>query len=258
MDSKSGNTLPAITLKLLEAVVDLSTGILMLFLLGPLFYGVSIAFREGSPSEELLVMVFPNFWRLFTGLSLATMTPWLIIAVSFVLGIISRAVFTIYNIFPIKWLERKVIAWASFQLLMRWHGLLGNWTLEKITAELVQKTPFQHVGDRAFTEFRANLEDPEGTIKRLKPLWDHEVFLYFRSQHFYGMFLSFLLVYMIYGIGIIALTGLHFPEFGIWLGILLLLFILVVLLLQEVIIHGVAFAEINDLAREQSSSPAER
>lgn len=65
------------------------------------------------------------------------------------------------------------------------------------------------------------------------------------------MFLSFLFIYMAYGIVVITFKGLHFPEFGIWIGILFLLFIVMVLLFQEVIIHGVAYFEINKLAYEQ-------
>lgn len=236
-----------------EAIVDLCTGILMIFLLGPLFYGAKYAFTEGS-SEELLIMIFPNFWLLFKDLSLATVTPWLILGIAFILGIISRAIFTIYNIFPLKWFERKIIAWMSFQLVKRWNGLSDNWNLQSIVDELIEKTPFHKVGESEYARFRADLEDPESSAKRFKPLWDHELFLYLRSHHFYGMFLSFLLIYLVYGSVIIALKGLHLPEFGIWLGMLLLTFIVVVLLFQEVIIHGVAFFEINRVASEQFHS----
>jgi len=258
MNAKPNNKVPVLgRLQALEAIVDLCTGILMIFLLGPLFYGVTYAYGEGS-ARELLIMVFPNFWLLFRDLSLATVTPWLILGIAFILGIISRAIFTIYNIFPIKYLEKKVIAWTSFQLVKRWHGLSGGWTVQRIVKEFIEKTPFHRVGESDFAQFRAKLDDPTSNIKGLKPLWDHEFFLYFRSQHFYGMFLSFFLIYIIYGIGVTAVKGLVFPEFGLWLGVLFLLFILVILLFQEVIIHGVAFFQINDLAWEQFHSTCQR
>ena len=257
MNAKPNDRVSALgRIQILELIVDLCTGILMIFLLGPLFYGAGCAFTEGS-TEGLLIMIFPNFWLLFRDLSLATVTPWLILGIAFILGIISRAIFTVYNVFPIKWLEKKVIARMSFQLVKRWHGIAANWTHQKIIQELVEKTPFHQVGKSEYAEFRANLEDPGSKMKQLKPLWDHELFLYLRSQHFYGMFLSFFLLYIVYGIGIIVLKGLHLPEFGIWLGILFLIFIAVVLLFQEIIIHGVAFFEINGLASEQFHSTTE-
>lgn len=257
MNAKPNGRVPALgRVQILELIVDLCTGILMVFLLGPLFYGVGRAFTEGS-AEGLLIMIFPSFWLLFKDLSLATVTPWLILGIAFILGIISRAIFTAYNIFPIKRLEKKVIAWVSFRLVKRWHGIAANWTLQRIIQELIEKTPFHQVGESEYAKFRANLEDPGSKAKQLKPLWDHELFLYLRSQHFYGMFLSFFLLYMVYGIGITVLKGLHLPEFGIWLGILFLVFIAVVLLFQEIIIHGVAFSEINDLACERFRSTIE-
>lgn len=254
MNVKSNDRVPALgRLQLLEAIVDLCTGILMISLVGPLFYGVWYAFIEGS-GEGLLTMIFPNFWLLFKDLRLVTVSPWLILGIAFILGIISRAIFTVYNMFPIKWFEKKVIARISLRLVTRWHGLSTNWNLQRIIKEFVNQTPLHKVGTSEFAKFKADLEDPGGSAKRFKPLWDHEFFLYLRSQHFYGMFVSFFLLYLVYGVLIIALKGLHFPEFAIWLGILFLAFITVVLLFQEVIIHGVAFFEIDQLAYEQFHS----
>lgn len=132
-----------------------------------------------------------------------------------------------------------------------WHKLSGDWDLKRIIEELIKKTPFHEVGKREYAEFRVNLEDPESRIKHIKPYWEYEEFLYLRSQHFYGLFLSFFLIYLAYGIFISIFKGLNFPEFGIWLGILLLVFVITILFFQEVIIHGVAFIEVNRLAYEQ-------
>lgn len=116
--NKSINKVPILGgLQFYEAIVDLCTGILMIFLFGPLFYGLEYIITGGS-TEEILVMIFQNFLRLFKDLRLDTIAPWLILSVAFILGIISRAIFIGYNLLPIKWLEKIIIARISFCLVM--------------------------------------------------------------------------------------------------------------------------------------------
>ena len=88
-----------------ELVTDMCSGILMIFLFGPFFYALKYTFM-GATYKEFLLSIFPRFFFLFKDLSLATVTPWLILAVALILGVVSRAVFIMYNILPVKVLER--------------------------------------------------------------------------------------------------------------------------------------------------------
>lgn len=249
---KSNNRAIIGKFQLPDLITDLCTGILMIFLFGPFFYAVKYGFTQGT-YYECLIMIFPNFLALFKDLSLATVSPWLILGVALILGFVSRAVFIMYNILPfIKTIERLIARIAYWQI-RKWHGLPPSWGYEKVVEELINRNPFYRVGETEYAKYRANLEDPRSQINKSKSYWNHEEFLFMRSSHFYGMFLTFSITYLFYGIIVSVLKGLQFPEFWLWIVIVILFLFLTICLLQEVIIHGVAFIEIDRFLYSQFS-----
>src|SRR5260370_38595626 len=88
----------------LEVLTDLCSGLLMIFLFGPIFYSAHYGL-QGS-SRDLLFKIFPDFFRLFTGQSLTNLGPWFVLTTALVLGFVARPVLVIRNLLPLKWFGR--------------------------------------------------------------------------------------------------------------------------------------------------------
>lgn len=236
--------LPQIT----ELLTDICTGFLMILLFGPFFYAIMYTVSGvKSSTGDLLIAIFPNFLTLFKDLHLATMSPWLVLGIAFILAFISRAVANIYSIIPgMKCIESQIFGKISFLAIEKWHDISEEWGYERIVRELINKHPFHKVGEIEYAEFRAYLANPSSEMNKFKSYWDHEEFLFLRYAQFYGTFLSFFCIYLIYGIIINLWKGLCFPEFLIWMGILIFIFLVVTFLFREVIIHGIAFIQIDN------------
>ena len=88
-----------------------------------------------------------------------------------------------------------------------------------------------------------------------KLYWDYEMFIFLRCSHFYGMVSTF--VYLVYGSVVYPFTRsrFHVLDFGVWGGILAVTLFILIGLLQEVIIHGVAFVTIDDLLYKSFCGP---
>jgi len=233
------------SITLQELFLDMATGLLMIVLYGPFVYALVIELHARS-ADDFLVSIFPEFFSVLRTTSLSSFAPWLLIILSVVLGAVSRAVFAIYSFIPAIKVIEKVLLICAYRHLVRFHGLPPSWTEEKISARLLARSPFQYIGTSEYADFRANLDDPNSAIGKFKPYWQHEELAFLKSMHFYGLFLNFPVVYLVYGAGVILWKGMpSFHLMCIWGGSILLSFLLAICLLKEVIVHGIAFIQID-------------
>lgn len=242
------------TLDIFGTVVDICTGLLMLFLFGPLFYAFKYDLASSSHTTfgALVLGIFPAFVHLFEDLRLSTVTPWLLLGIAFILGIISRGIFILYTVLPTnRWIEKWMVR-GSVKLVGKWHGLEDKWNSGVVLSRLFTGNPFGRVGDPSYSKYRASMLDPTSELNKSKPYWDYEMFLFIRASHFYGLLFTFLSVYFLYGLSAVALMWRNISLHDIlpWIGVLLIIEIVILGLLQEVIIHGVAFVTIDDLLYE--------
>lgn len=243
------------TLDIFGTIVDICTGVLMLFLFGPLFYALryDLGSSRHATFSGLVLGIFPAFVHLFKDQSLATITPWLLLGIAFVLGILSRAIFVLHNLIPgNRRLERWMVR-LSVGLVGKWHGLAKTWKWPEILDRLFVGNPFGRVGDSSYAIYRARMLDPSSDLNKSKPYWDYEMFLFLRASHFYGLLFTFVTVYFVYGLCALLLMWSHVTLLDLlpWVGIILITVIVILGLLQEVIIHGVAFVTIDDVLYEQ-------
>lgn len=236
-----------------DFITDLCTGVLMISLFGPLFYAAHYGFSQGT-LRQLLFRIFPDFFLSFNGLSMASIGPWLLGTLALVLGFVSRGVLVIHNLLPLsKKVERCLTKIACWQL-KKWHGLAGGWDDVRVVKELISRNPFHEAGDPNYASYRASLEEPKSQLKPSKPYWDYEALVFIRASHIYGIFLTFSFTYLLYGIVVSVVKGLHFPESVLWISLVMLSFSVTICLLEEVIIHGVAFIAIDEVLRRRSST----
>lgn len=235
-----------------EAIVDLCSGALMLFLFGPFVYALKYFLPGANPPsyQALLVGIFPSFAQIFSGASLSSATPWMLLGLSVILAFISRGVFMLYHTIPLTgWLER-LLAWWAWRQISRWHGF-SQWNLKDVKRRLVDGNPFDKVGTTGYARYRAALLDPLDPLSRSGAYWDYEKFLYIRASHFFGLFLTFASLYCVYGMAVFSLGTLaRIPFDGtallLWFATLGVALAVAMGLMQEVFIHGIAFIAIDD------------
>ena len=121
---------------------------------------------------------------------------------------------------------------------------------------IIKGNPFGRVGKEDYARYRAALLEGTGSIGSSARYWDYEGYLFIRSSHFYGLFFTFTSVYCLYGISIVfyALTfgpSIALDDVMIWLAVFAVFMVVSMGLLQEAIIHGVAFVTVDDLLYNQ-------
>lgn len=237
-------------LGLFELVADISSGLLMMFLFGPLLFALGSILHVSSLNAQDLYTPFPRFASFIITGSETKISPWLVFAFALVLGYLSRAICVMYSVFTPRGFQ-KIIARVSYWQIRKWHGLPAEWTYERTITEFISQNPFHRVGESTYAEYRAALDDRKNEMNNFKSYWDYEAFLFSRAHHFYGLFLSFSVLYLLYGVFVIALQWhrgipLGYTDIVFWIVLVLLSFTVTVCLLEEVIIHGVAFRELDE------------
>lgn len=241
-----------------EYVVDLLSGILLLALFGPFLYALSFLFTGSDPWRfgDPVVGIFPGALTWVARQRLDTFTPWLLLGIAAVIGTVSRSVLILYNLmFWARWME-KIISVLSLCQIRCWHQLSPEWNDRKvIAARLINRSPFHLLGGKDYAAYRAWLLST-GERGCEKQYWYYEMPLYLRASHFYALFYTFFWCYLIYG-GLTYLYIHHWARscfywncFGSWLLILAVIFVLLIGLFEEVILHGSAFVAIDDALSE--------
>ena len=230
-----------------EFMADIGIGYLVILFFYPFLHFLLIILPSGSINSKMLLNIFKITWKNMG--QIGYMAGLLSILIAFILGISSRHFTWLFASF-LKKMEVP-FAWCAYKTLQFQFGE-KIFSFEDVQKHLINTSPFWNVGDKNYAAFRVSLVSTTGNLKKYRPHWCHEEFLWFLYNRLYCFSLAFFICYLFYSIGVILMShSFSYMDILAWILFLSIIILSIFSFYRGHIFHGMAFVTVNAFLMEK-------